>query len=234
MAMTHRTKFQIIIVIIGMGVAAGVLVPFFIWGDQMHAYMASPEYIRQLEQSKSWAWLAVIGLLIADLVLPVPNTPLMTLAGAMYGWWAGALIAAAGSILAGLVAYGLAQVLGHKAIDRIASVDEREQFQAFFDRWGMMGIAVSRAMPVMPEVLTVLAGLARMHFVRFCVALVVGALIVCVPLAYLGEQANESLETVSIVVGFATLAVWGLYLLILARIHRADRKAADRQAGQDA
>ena len=232
--MTHRTKFTIVIVIIGMGVAAGVLVPFFIWGDQMHAYMDSPEYTQQLGQSRSWAWLAIIGLLISDLVLPVPNTPLMTLAGAIYGWWAGALIAAAGSILAGLVAYGLAQVLGHKAIDRIASPTEREQFQEFFDTWGMMGIAASRAMPVMPEVLTVLAGLARMHFGRFCAALVIGALIVCVPLAWLGERASESLETVSIVVGFATLAVWGIYLVILARIHRAGRKATDEPDGPDA
>ena len=232
--MTHRTKFTIVIVIIGMGVAAGVLVPFFIWGDQMHAYMDSPEYTQQLEQSKGWAWLAIIGLLIADLVLPVPNTPLMTLAGAMYGWWLGALIAAAGSILAGLVAYGLAYLLGHKGIDRIANPTEREQFQEFFDKWGMMGIAASRAMPVMPEVLTVLAGLARMHFGRFCAALVIGALIVCVPLAWLGERASESLETVSIVVGLATLAVWGIYLVILARIHRAGRKATDEPDGPDA
>ena len=227
--MTHRTKFTIVIVIIGMGVAAGVLVPFFIWGDQMHAYMDSPEYTQQLEQSKGWAWLAIIGLLIADLVLPVPNTPLMTLAGAMYGWWLGALIAAAGSILAGLVAYGLAYLLGHKGIDRIANPTEREQFQEFFDKWGMMGIAASRAMPVMPEVLTVLAGLARMHFGRFCIALVVGALIVCIPLAYLGERANDSLETVSIVVGFATLGVWAAYLLILARINRNKRRAESQE-----
>jgi uncharacterized membrane protein YdjX (TVP38/TMEM64 family) len=215
--MTHRTKFTIIVVLIGMGVAAGVLLPFFIWGDQMHTYMDSPEYKQKLEEIDAWAWLVIIGLLVSDLVLPVPNTPLMTLAGAMYGWWAGALIAAAGSILAGLVAYGLAYLLGHKGINRIATEKEREQF---FDKWGMMGIAAYRAMPVMPEVLTVLAGLARMHFGRFCAALVIGALIVCIPLAYLGQRASDSLETVSMVVGFATLGVWGAYLLILARINR--------------
>ncbi len=218
--MTHETKFTVILVAIGLAVAAGVLVPFFIWGEQMEAAMGGEDWQARLKGIQSWAWLVIIGLLVADLVLPVPNSPLMAIAGTLYGTMWGCLIAAAGSILAGLVAYGLAYALGHKAIERIATAEERERFQAFFDRWGGGGIVLSRAMPVMPEVLTVLAGLARMHFGRFVVSLVLGAFAVALPLAWVGEQAGDDIHAVTIVISIVTVAVWAFYLLILTKIHR--------------
>jgi uncharacterized membrane protein YdjX (TVP38/TMEM64 family) len=222
--MEHETKFTVILVVIGLAVAAGVLVPFFIWGDEMETAMAGDEWQDKFASIQSWAWLVIIGLLIADLVLPVPNSPLMAIAGTLYGTLWGCLIAAAGSILAGLVAYGLAYALGHKAINRIATAEEREKFQQFFDRWGGGGIVVSRAMPVMPEVLTVLAGLARMHFGRFMVSLVLGAFAVALPLAWVGHQAGGNLQTVTIVISIVTVAVWALYLVILTKLHRRPSK----------
>ncbi len=222
--MKHESKFTVILVVIGLVVAAGVLVPFFIWGEQMEAAMGGDDWQAKLEGIQSWAWLVIIGLLVADLILPVPNSPLMTIAGTLYGTMWGCLIAAAGSILAGLVAYGLAYALGHKAIDKIATREEREKFQTFFDRWGGGGIVISRAMPVMPEVLTVLAGLARMHFGRFVVSLVLGAFAVALPLAWVGHRAGDNIQTVTIVVAIVTVAVWAAYLVILTKLHRR-RKA---------
>lgn len=40
---------------------------------------------------------------------------------------------------------------------RIASDEELDQFQKFFDRWGGIAIIVSRIMPILPEIMALLA-----------------------------------------------------------------------------
>jgi uncharacterized membrane protein YdjX (TVP38/TMEM64 family) len=171
---------------------------------------------------KPYAWLIGIGLLIGDLVLPVPTPPVMATLGTLYGSLLGGLIASVGSVLAGLTAYGLARVFGHRGIRLLADDEELARFRAFFDSWGTAGIIASRALPVVPEIMTLLAGAAKMHFGRFLLALVVGSLPVGLLMAWAGAAAGHS-STLLLVLTLIPAGLWCVYLALMAR--RARRLA---------
>jgi uncharacterized membrane protein YdjX (TVP38/TMEM64 family) len=201
-----------------------ILTPYFVWGDRLDAYFASPEYQRWLVSVKPYAWLMGIALLIGDLVLPIPTPPVMATLGTLYGSLVGGLIASAGSVLAGLTAYGLARGFGHRGIRLLADDDELARFRAFFDSWGTAGIIASRALPVVPEIMTLLAGAARMHFGRFLLSLVVGSLPVGLLLAWAGARAGSSSDLL-LVLTLVPAGLWCVYLALMSR--RSRRVAAE-------
>lgn len=194
------------------GLLALILGPYFLWHEPMDAYFASADYQNWLASVRSYAWLVGIGLLVADLFLPVPAGPVMATLGTIYGTVLGGIIGAVGSILAGLIAYGLARWVGRRAARLLASEQDLADFQRFFDTWGGGGIIATRVLPVVPEVLTFLAGLARMHFGRFCLALVLGALPTSFLLAWVGQAAGTS-SSLLLVLTLIPLALWCVYLV---------------------
>lgn len=206
---------------------AMVVGPYLLWHERMDAYFASPDYQNWLASVRSYAWLIGIGLLVADLFLPIPSAPVMATLGTIYGTFLGGLIGAIGSILAGLVAYGLARLVGRRAARLLASEQDLADFQRFFDTWGGGGIIATRVLPVVPEVLTFLAGLARMHFGRFCLALVLGALPVSLLLAWAGEAAGTS-SALLLVLTLIPVGLWCVYLLGVR--HRRRSRAAGSPA----
>ncbi len=214
--MSFRRKLVLLIA----GLVLLILTPYFLWHEQLDVYFASPEYHRWLTSVKPWAWLMGIGLIIGDLALPIPTPPVMATMGTLYGSLLGGLIAAAGSVLAGMTAYGLARLLGRRGIALLASEEELRRFRDFFDSWGTAGIIASRALPVVPEVMTLLAGAARMHFGRFVLALVIGSLPVGFLLAWAGAQAGHS-SALLLVLTLIPAGLWCGYLAVMAR--RADR-----------
>ena len=80
-----------------------------------------------------------------------------------------------GSVLSGLVAYGVARLGSRRFLARLADPAEVESFRAWFDRWGGLAVAGGRALPVLPEVTCVLAGLGAMAPARFLPALILGS-----------------------------------------------------------
>jgi len=157
--------------------AALVLIPFAIWGQDFDALFSREAAVGWLRGFGDWAWLAGIGVLMSDIVLPVPGTAVISALGFVYGTWIGGLIGAVGSMLSGLLAYGLCRRIGHRAAAFIAGEHDLEMGARLFG--GPAGgyiVALSRWLPVMPEVVSCMAGLARMPFGKFCVALACGSL----------------------------------------------------------
>jgi uncharacterized membrane protein YdjX (TVP38/TMEM64 family) len=161
---------------------------------------------------------------VADLFLPIPATVVMASLGTIYGTLLGGIIGAVGSILAGLVAYGLARLVGRRAARLLASEEDLADFQRFCDTWGGGGIIATRVLPVVPEVLTFLAGLARMHFGRFCAALALGSLPASLLLAWAGEAAGAS-SALLLVLTLIPVALWCVYLLWRRRASAAPTPA---------
>src|SRR5215207_5186873 len=91
---------------------AGMLSSMLVVGDALDARFGGPEGVRRLEAYGAWAWLLAIALIVSDLVLPVPGTAVIAGLGMIYGPWLGGLIGGAGSVLAGLTAYGGSRWLG--------------------------------------------------------------------------------------------------------------------------
>jgi uncharacterized membrane protein YdjX (TVP38/TMEM64 family) len=129
-----------------------------------------------MEGYGAWAWAAGIVLLVADIVLPVPSTVVMSALGWMYGWWIGGLICSAGSMLSGIVAYGACRWLGRGAARWIAGEEGLRRGEEIFEKSGGWLVALSRWMPVLPEAVACLAGLSRMRRRVFFPALVCGSL----------------------------------------------------------
>ncbi len=120
-----------------------ILTPYFLWHDQMDTYFASEAYRRWLISAKPYAWLVAIGLIVGDLVLPIPTSPIMaTLSVVRHlarrsdrGDWFGA--------------GGDHRVRGRSPvrapwIEMLASEQELAEFRDFFDSWGTAGIIASR------------------------------------------------------------------------------------------
>jgi uncharacterized membrane protein YdjX (TVP38/TMEM64 family) len=211
--MTFKKKLVVVIVV----VVAALLTPYFLWHEEMDAYFESKEFATWLVSVKPYAWLIGVGLIVGDLVLPVPTPPVMATLGALYGTLAGGLISAIGSVLAGLTAYGVARLMGRRGTRWLASDEELAEFRRFFDSWGAAGIIASRALPVLPEVLTLLAGLAGMNLGRFTLSLVIGSLPVGFLAAWLGETAGFSAALV-VVLTLVPAALWMAYALLANRL----------------
>jgi uncharacterized membrane protein YdjX (TVP38/TMEM64 family) len=160
--------------------AVVLCLPFVFWGGQFERWFTGDAAVQWLRDRGPWGWLATIALLLGDLVLPVPSTGVMSAAGFLYGAGVGGALSATGSYLAGLLAYGLARWFGQKAAARLASADDLAGNASLFQRYGPWLIALSRALPLLPEVSCCLAGLAPMRFGTFALALGCG----CVPVGF--------------------------------------------------
>ena len=169
-----------------------VLIPFGIWGDDFESWFSREGAIAWLERYGSWAWAAGIGLLVSDLFLPIPGTAVIAALGYVYGFWVGGLIGASGSMLSGLLAYGLCRKLGRRAGEWIAGKKDLEKGERVFG--GTAGgfiVALSRWLPVMPEVVSCLAGMARMPLRRFVAALACGSMPLGFAFAAIGSAGHD-------------------------------------------
>ncbi len=155
-------------------------IPFAIWGEQFVTWFTGDAAIAWIRQWGAWGWIAVMGLLISDLFLPIPATPVMSAAGYLYGPFVGGMISAAGSFAAGMAGYGLCRVFGRGIAARLAGKDELTRHETLFQKSGPWLVAASRWLPLLPEVVTCLAGLTRMPLRIFAVSLACGA----VPLGF--------------------------------------------------
>jgi uncharacterized membrane protein YdjX (TVP38/TMEM64 family) len=159
-----------------LGMAVLVMVPFIIWGSWWEAAFSLEGAKAWLAQQGPWAWLAGIGLLVADLALPVPGSVVMSALGWLYGWFWGGLAGAGGSFLSGIIAYALCRCIGDSAARKILGEKDFAKSQQLAESHGLWFIALSRALPILPEVTTCAAGLTRVPLGRFSLALACGSL----------------------------------------------------------
>jgi uncharacterized membrane protein YdjX (TVP38/TMEM64 family) len=166
--------------------------PFVFWGDAFDAAF-SPERMREVFDSwGSWAWLAGIALITSDIILPMPATVVMTGLGSVYGPFLGGVIAAVGSFTAGSVAYGACRLFGRGAARRIVGDDELRRGEELFSRIGGWAVALSRWLPLLPEVVACVAGLVKMPAGRFFASLACGSVPLGFTFAFLGRFSAKS------------------------------------------
>ena len=169
-----------------------VIAVWLIWGGAWEQRFTLAGAVAWIEGAGPWTWAAGIGLLAADLVLPVPGTVVMSALGWVYGTAWGGLIASAGSILAGLCGYGVGRLIGEKGARKLLGDQDFEKGQKLFTRGGGWMIALSRALPILPEALSCTAGLVRMPFGRFTASLTCGSLPVGFLFAWIGAIGRDA------------------------------------------
>jgi uncharacterized membrane protein YdjX (TVP38/TMEM64 family) len=124
----------------------------------------------------AWAWAVGIVLIWADLVLPVPQTAIITAFGIIYGVVLGGVLGSVALITGGLLAYVLMRTSVARVVVRVIGEASFRKMQVFFDRAGAWAIVLTRSLPYsVPEVLVCLAGLAGMRMTTFVLALTLGS-----------------------------------------------------------
>lgn len=169
-----------------------VLVTFAIWGDGFENQFTIEGSLQWLGNYGKWAWLAAMILLAADLFLPIPSTVVFTALGILYGPVWGGLIGTAGFTLGGCIAYGLCLAFGERlAISLLGKRDYDRGRTLFSSRSGGWIVVLSRWLPVLPEVISCMAGLARMPPPRFLGALLCGSAPISFGFAVLGHAGKD-------------------------------------------
>jgi uncharacterized membrane protein YdjX (TVP38/TMEM64 family) len=141
-----------------------VLVPLALFGRQLDAAVAP-----WLASASSEAFaLGSAALLAADFALPVPSSVVATAAGARLGPELGTFVVFAGLQLGCALGWAVGRGIGSPAIDRLVDAPAQERAR----RWmsgpgGLIFVAACRAVPVLAEATTLLAGSMRLPFARF-------------------------------------------------------------------
>lgn len=196
---------------------AVVLVPFFIWGDTLMAFFSWEHSLEWLRGYGTWAWAIAIVLLMADLFLPLPATIIMSALGYIYGPMVGGLISAAGSFASGVLAYWLCRMLGGNAATWVLGKKDYERGKKISARVGGWVVALSRWLPVFPEVIACMAGLTRMPAKNFYLALACGSLPLGFIYAIIG---NSGIENPALAIGLSAClppVIWFVASRVLRR-----------------
>ena len=151
------------------------VVLFSLVGDRFDYLAEGNSAVLALRNYEGWAWLAAIGLICADLVLPVPSPSVIAALGVIYGTFAGGFFGAGALLSAGGLGYGLVRALGPQVAVFLVGKRELERLQTFFERRGAWAIVLTRPLPIVPEAVVCLAGLARMRPATFFLALGLGS-----------------------------------------------------------
>jgi uncharacterized membrane protein YdjX (TVP38/TMEM64 family) len=116
-----------------------------------------------------------VGMLMADVVLPVPSSLVMVAHGALFGVLLGTLLSLLGSLGAALFGFAIGR-RGGRFLVRFVSPDERARADYFLERWGALAIVVTRPIPVLAETVAIMAGATSLSWNRLALASLAGSL----------------------------------------------------------
>ena len=159
----------------------------------------------------------MISLLAADLFLPIPSSLIMVLSGAAFGVLWGSLFSLIGSIGGEWLGFELVRGYGRAASSRLVGDDELERLSRIFARHGAAVVVVTRALPVVMETMSVVAGLSTMKRSSFLVASLLGTAPIVVVYAYAGAVWRETGSLLPAVIMLIAVAGLG-WIIYRARI----------------
>jgi uncharacterized membrane protein YdjX (TVP38/TMEM64 family) len=116
-----------------------------------------------------------VGLLVADVFLPVPSSLVMVTHGALFGIWAGTALSVAGSVGAAALGFALGR-RGSGLLARLVTPAAKGRADALLARYGALAVVVSRPLPLVAETVAILAGASPMPWGRLLLSSAVGAL----------------------------------------------------------
>ena len=162
-------------------------------------------------------WLVAALMAAESSILPVPSElviPVATHVGAAQGTMTVPGIVLAGTVgswFGASVMYWGARLVGRPLVlryGRYVLIPEAKllQAEAWSDRFGAVGIFISRLLPVIRHLIGLPAGLVRLHYGWYSLATVVGSALWCAVLAWVGLKAGE--DTALLHGDLTRLTVW--------------------------
>jgi uncharacterized membrane protein YdjX (TVP38/TMEM64 family) len=152
-----------------------------------------------------------VGLLIADVLLPVPSSLVMVAHGALFGVVGGTLLSLIGSVGAALFGFAIGR-RGGSLLDRLVTPAERARADDLLKRWGILAIVVTRPIPLLAETVAIIAGTSSLGWGRTALAAVAGSLPPALLYAITGASV-ANLQNTALVFGLVIL-IAGIFWLI--------------------
>ncbi|MEJ7900967.1 MAG: VTT domain-containing protein [Thermomicrobiales bacterium] len=170
-----------------------------------------------------------VGLLLVDVLIPVPSSIVMTTQGALFGIVGGTVLGTIGSVGATLVGFAIGR-RGSRFINRYVGSGEQDQSRSLIHRLGPLAIIVTRPLPILAETTAIVAGSTPMTWRQ----VITGALIGCLPAATVYSAAGAFASAVAtgllvfpLVIVLAAL-FWGIGWIVERRFVASEAANADR------
>lgn len=154
----------------------------------------------------------VFTLLAVDILLPVPSSLVMILSGGLLGVFWGAVVSLAGSLGGQWVGYELAKRYGRPAAARLVGDQDLTRLTDLMARHGAVAVVITRALPIVLETVSVVAGLSGMRRSTFLLAAFAGTAPIVVVYAYAGAFARDTGNLVPAVLILIAIAATGWML----------------------
>ena len=151
-----------------------------------------------------------VGLLIADVVLPVPSSVIMIAHGALFGIWIGSLLSLVGSVGCSLAGFAIGRA-GRATVRRFVTDAEYARASRLLERWGTVGIVATRPVPILAEVMSIIAGTTpSLSWWQITVASIAGSLPPAVAYAVAGHFATKTIGAIWLFSAFMLMsaAMW--------------------------
>ena len=204
--------------------AAGSVLSMFATGDFSAASAFMAEY---------GAYAAAVSFLLMvfqSIAAPLPAF-LITIANAnLFGWWQGAVLSWASSMVGAALCFWIAKALGREAVEKLTSRAGLARIDEFFERHGSQSVLIARLLPFVSfDFVSYFAGLTSMSFRSFIVATGIGQLPATVVYSYVGGMLTGGAQMLM----YALLILFALGVLtVIVRQVYAER--VKRKAGDDA
>lgn len=159
----------------------------------------------------------IIGLLFIDLFIAVPTMTIIILAGYFIGFELALFYTTIGLLSASLTGYFLSRRYGMKLLDKLSSNEQqKEEMTTLFNKHGVLVLVLSRAVPMLPEISSCLAGACKMSFRRFLFAWFLGTIPYLCVITYAGSISNlqNPMPAVYAAIGI-TIFFWFIWMIFM-------------------
>jgi uncharacterized membrane protein YdjX (TVP38/TMEM64 family) len=137
-----------------------------------------------------------VGLLVADVVLPVPSSLVMIAHGALFGVWIGSILSLVGSTGCSLTGFAMGRA-GREKVRRFVTEAEYARASRLLDRWGMVAIVATRPVPILAEVMSIIAGTTpAMSWWQITISSIAGSLPPAIAYAVAGHPATKTVGAI--------------------------------------
>jgi len=186
-----------------------------------------------LKSQKSLLVFSVISfsVLASDIILPIPSSIVMILNGKVLGIFFGTIVSLASSLLSSSIGF----YVGRKSssfLEKFFSKKDIVTGNKLFIKFGNSTIIISKALPILSETISFLAGTTSMKFRIFFLYSTIGHLIISIIYACAGNFSGSTNSTLTAAVTIVTVLFTSWIIQIIVRRRTAHNRRFGNMAGR--
>ncbi|QMU27775.1 TVP38/TMEM64 family protein [Adhaeribacter radiodurans] len=198
-----------------------LIIATFLMFEDLEHWMAANLHS---EQSIATYILLSFSFMALDTILPVPSSLLMILNGKILGPFFGTLVSWCSSLLSSVFGFYLGRS-ANAYFDKFFSSQDKAFSNNLFQKFGNLAITISKALPILSEAISFVAGTTAIPFKTFLLYSALGHLVVSVIYAYLGSFYNAvNSGLVTIIIILSTVILGWLVQFVMKNKYKASNE----------